>query len=127
MSQPEGKLSKNIIKALNARDRCFAWKATGDPRIRRGISDIQCVYRGRFVPMEVKMPGKEDNVTEMQQDFMDRVLAAGGRPAVVTSVRQALLVLDGIDEQLRRRALRVVARAARSPAFRREFIRKLRR
>jgi predicted aconitase len=72
------------------------------------------------------MPKKRDNVSELQQEFMDRVLEAGGRPAVVTTVNEALMVLDGVDEVMRRHTLRVVANSARLP-YRRAVAKRLRR
>ena len=49
-----------------------------------GVSDIVCCIEGRFVALEVKVPG--NHATTLQKDFIMRVEAAGGIAGVVYSV-----------------------------------------
>ena len=46
---------------------------------------------GRFVAIEVKVPGKK--ATTAQQDFIDMVIAMGGQAGVAHSVEEAVEIL----------------------------------
>jgi len=93
----EAALTAKIVKALNAQPETFAFKTKGDPRQRRGLPDIICCVSGLFVGLEVKLPGKERNVTQLQQQTLDDITRAGGLGRVVTSVRQALDAIDALE------------------------------
>lgn len=90
----EAALTAKIIRKLNERPGTFAFKTKGDPRQRRGLPDIICCYRGLFAGFEVKLPGKENNVTELQQETLDQIARADGLACVITSADQALDALD---------------------------------
>ncbi len=49
-----------------------------------GFSDIIGIYNGRFLAIEVKVPGKRP--TAAQQAFLDAVAAAGGVAFCATSI-----------------------------------------
>lgn len=95
----EATLTNNIRKKIKANGH-FVWKAKGDPRQTKGIPDL-CGVRapdGRFFGIEVKLPGKEKNLTVNQAVMLDRIGKAGGIAVVVTTVAQALEALDGKQE-----------------------------
>lgn len=93
----EAQLSKKIAEALRKRG-AWAVKTHGDPRQRRGLPDILVCYRGYFLGIEVKLPGKEDNVTKLQQDTLDSIRAAGGETVIASHVRHATQWLDEFDQ-----------------------------
>lgn len=56
-----------------------------------GGSDLIGLYKGRFLAVEVKVPG--ENPTPEQTRFIEGVLAAGGIAGVARSVDDALTLL----------------------------------
>lgn len=83
--------------ARRMRDRgAWARKIAGGPT-QAGLPDVLAAYRGHFIGLEVKMPGKEHRVTPLQQQTLDSMKAAGGITAVVTTVGQVDRILDRID------------------------------
>ena len=58
-----------------------------------GMSDIIGMYKGRFLAIEVKLPERRDNVTEIQCGFIANVRAQGGLAGVATNVDEALEIL----------------------------------
>jgi hypothetical protein len=62
-----------------------------------GCSDLLACYRGRFVALEVKKPGK--HATPIQESFLAGVRAAGGLAAVVTSIEDVQQLLDSIQAE----------------------------
>lgn len=84
--------------ARRMRDRgAWARKIAGGPT-QAGLPDVLASYRGHFIGLEVKMPGKEHNVTTLQQQTLDSMRDAGGITAVVTTVGQVDRILDRIDK-----------------------------
>lgn len=55
-------------------------KQHGDVYSEIGVSDLLVCYRGHFVAIETKMPGKKP--TQMQERFLEEVRAAGGEAFV---------------------------------------------
>ena len=94
-------LEKNIVAAimryLKTVPGCFAWKEHGSMYGTAGIPDIICCYRGQFVGLEVKRPGKK--LTALQEKTIAKINAAGGVAAMVTGVDEVreLLVRIGGD------------------------------
>ena len=86
MSQPEAKLTAKIRAYLNGLDDSFFWKARGDPRQHKGISDLIGVYHGMFVALEVKLPSNKRGLTLYQKVFLLKVKRAGGKAFVVRSL-----------------------------------------
>lgn len=66
----------------------------------RGIPDLSGCYRRYSLVWEVKMPGKEKTLTPNQDKHLREAKAAGAVTAVLTSVTQAMKVLDKIDKAL---------------------------
>ncbi|QXN73606.1 holliday junction resolvase [Gordonia phage AikoCarson] len=90
MSQPEARLGRQIRKALEERG-AFMFKIHGGPTMMAGLPDLIGVWHGRFIAVEVKMPG--NGPSKIQERVMDRIRTAGGRVVVAHSVPEALEVL----------------------------------
>lgn len=90
MSQPEARLGRQIRKALEERG-AFMFKIHGGPTMMAGLPDLIGVWKGRFIAIEVKMPG--NHPSKIQERVIDKIRAAGGRVVVAHSVPEALTVL----------------------------------
>src|ERR1700748_1919030 len=62
-----------------------------------GWPDLVGAYKGLFLAIEVKMPGKENTVTELQAATLEGLRAAGAIAVVLTSMKQLNHLLDAID------------------------------
>jgi hypothetical protein len=91
----ETNLTHSIIKALQ-RQGGFWFKVHGHPGQLRGLPDIIGVYHGRFVGLEVKVPGREDRLTKLQEFVLTQIKEAGGIAAVITSVEEAKRAISGL-------------------------------
>jgi hypothetical protein len=91
----EATLQRRIRKA--AEERGAYLNKTHGGQYSRGIPDLIGCYKRYSLVWEVKMPGRESTVTANQKDHLRRAKAAGAVTAVVTSVTQAMRILDAID------------------------------
>lgn len=91
MSRPtrEATLRTNIVKRLNAYSG-FWFVTHADHLGEAGLPDIIGCYSGRFVGLEVKLPGKEHTLTARQSRILAKINANGGIGAMVTTVDQAM-------------------------------------
>jgi len=89
MSQPESKLSRQIMDELNRDKGVMVWKNHGGPHMMAGLPDIVGTAYGKFFSLEVKMPAQRANVSKVQQHVHRLIRAAGGYVAVVCSVAEA--------------------------------------
>jgi len=64
----------------------------------RGVPDILCCYRGRFVGFEVKTA--KGRISGPQRVQNDRIRRACGRAVVVRSVADVRVVLEHIDREV---------------------------
>lgn len=95
-SSKESGLVKKVVQAL--RDRgAWATKIHGNI-YSQGVPDVLCCYRGYFLAFELKLPGKERNLTDLQRHQLESIKAAGGVGMMITTVKQAMAVLDKIDK-----------------------------
>jgi hypothetical protein len=85
MTKSEKTIQSNIIKWLNAQPCTWAVKFPGV--LRRGVPDVLCCYRGRFVAFEVKKTGEVP--TPIQRAVMRQIKVAEGYAHPVWS-------LDGV-------------------------------
>src|SRR5215210_6353659 len=94
----EPRLVLKIKKALQAQGH-FVAKIHGG-RYSAGIPDLLVAVEHEpgnnafFVALEVKLPGKERNVTDLQASQLRSIREAGGCAWVITSVEDALEVCD---------------------------------
>jgi hypothetical protein len=62
-----------------------------------GIPDFICCYRGMFVAIECKAPGKRNATTPLQRACMSAIREHGGRVTVVSSADELGLWLSLLD------------------------------
>lgn len=90
MSQPEARLGRKIRAALEA-EGAFMFKVHGSALMMSGLPDLIGVHHGRFIAVEVKMPG--NTTSPIQDHVISKIRKAGGRVVVAYSVEEALTVL----------------------------------
>jgi penicillin-binding protein-related factor A (putative recombinase) len=81
---------KKILDWLNAQTMCRAIKVHGGPYGNTGEPDIDCVWHGHSIKIEVKQPdkGKKSEPTELQAQRMKEWQKVGGIAFHVTSLEQ---------------------------------------
>lgn len=92
----ESNLTRGILKVLQQKGG-FWFKVHGHPGQRRGIPDIIGCYKGKFVGLEIKIPGRQNKTTALQKQVLGQITQAGGVGKVVTSKKEALEVLREIE------------------------------
>ncbi len=93
----ESAIQAKILKFLRAlRPACWSIKAAVCNE--RGVPDILCCYRGRFVGLEVKTA--RGRISAPQRVQNDRIRKAGGCAVVVRSVADVKAVLRIIDREV---------------------------
>ncbi len=80
---------KAYLKTLGA--DVFFWKEHGGPYGASGIPDIICCYKGRFLGLEVKLPG--GRLTALQECAIEKINAAGGIARRVESVEDVRAII----------------------------------
>ena len=73
----------------------FFWKEHGGPYGTSGVPDIICCYKGRFLGLEVKLPGGK--LTELQKRAIEKINRAGGIARRVESVEDVRAVIARAD------------------------------
>ncbi|MSO94127.1 MAG: VRR-NUC domain-containing protein [Rhodospirillales bacterium] len=63
---------------------------------RAGTPDLILCWRGRFVAIELKAPGKVKNLSESQRACHADIAAAGGTVATLDSLAAVIAFLDGL-------------------------------
>lgn len=97
MAQAESKLSRKIMARLRL-EGYFCFKVWGSDHTMAGLPDIVVCANGAFVGLEVKMPGKESTVSEIQKHRHDEIQTSGGGVSVVTSPEQALRAVESWEK-----------------------------
>jgi len=92
----ESEITKRMVARLKSRG-AWARKIHGN-MYTAGLPDIIAVYKGWALGLEVKKPGREKTLTEMQAKTLSRIEEAGGYGQMVTTVEQVGKILDEIDE-----------------------------
>jgi len=88
---PESRLQQKIKKALeNAFPGSFWFKSHGGPYQQKGIPDLIGVVQGKFIGVEVKVPGREHNLTDIQKHTIELINKAGGIAFMSTSVEHSV-------------------------------------
>lgn len=93
--QRESKLSTKIQTELRKLG-VFVFKVHGSEHMQAGLPDLIACVDGRFVGLEVKLPGEEHAVSKIQQLRHDEIRAAGGLVWVITNVDQALSIVKSL-------------------------------
>lgn len=98
--QPERRLVKRIVSYLEGRGaRPFKIHGEEGDYQEAGIPDLLVCYKGVFVGLEVKMPGRENTVSPLQKRCLRSIERAEGYAVVVTSVGQVERLLAKIDRK----------------------------
>lgn len=84
----EPRLVLKIRKALEA-EGCYVAKIHGG-RYSVGVPDLLVCRDGQFIALEVKLPGKEKNVTDLQSKNLYDIRSSRGCAWVVSSVEDAV-------------------------------------
>ena len=95
----EQQITRQIIDAINKLPGIWAWRNNtgrkGDVQFGiTGQADITGIVNGKRLEIEVKKPGQERTLSESQRAFLDRVGSLGGVSGVVTSLDQALKLVE---------------------------------
>jgi hypothetical protein len=85
-TNPETRLTKKLLDRLHAIPFAHVVKNHSDPYSKAGEPDLHGCIDGRFVALEVKVPGRTARPTPLQRVALDAWRAAGAHVAVVTSV-----------------------------------------
>jgi hypothetical protein len=86
VAMKERDLVKSILAYLGSLPNTYAFRVEQRPGMSRGVSDILAVQDGRFLAIEVKVPGNQ--TTPLQDRFLRLVSNAGGESLVVFSLSQ---------------------------------------
>lgn len=92
----ESEITKRMVTRLKGRG-AWARKIHGN-MYTAGLPDIMAVYKGFGLGLEVKKPGREKTLTDMQAKTLERIEDAGGYGRMVTTIEQVDAILDEIDE-----------------------------
>lgn len=76
--------------------RFVMWRILGELLTSAGVSDLLACYKGRFIAIEVKAPGKRGNLSDAQARFLDAVEKAGGIAIVADDPAIVWEALNGI-------------------------------
>lgn len=88
-SKPETTLQRKIREELlKLFPSLYIIKIHGGMYQEPGIPDLLLCVRGRFIGLEVKIPGEEP--TQLQLDHIARIRASGGKAGIVESVNEAI-------------------------------------
>jgi len=94
---PEGKVKAAIKAFLKTLPRCWFFMPVSNGMGTMGIPDIICCYRGVFLAIECKAPGKVANTTPLQMAQITGIRDAQGHALVVDSVDTLKVYLKFID------------------------------
>ena len=86
-STPEGKVKdacKKYLKSIGA----WFFMPVSNGMGQVGIPDIICCYKGMFIAVETKAPGKKANTTPNQDRVIEAIQGADGWAIVVDNVDQ---------------------------------------
>ena len=86
-STPEGKVKEACKKYLKAIGAWF-FMPVSNGMGQVGIPDIICCYKGMFLAIETKAPGKRANTTPNQDRVIEAIKGADGWAIVVDNVDQ---------------------------------------
>lgn len=95
-STPEGKVKDAIKKFLKERGAWY-FMPVSNGMGQVGIPDIIICYKGVFVAIEAKAPGKKKNITANQERVIEAIRSADGFAWVVDNPDDMPMLFDVID------------------------------
>lgn len=81
------------MRALGKNFPGFYFKTHGGLFQRVGLPDIIGLHQGRFIGIEVKVPGKEETLTKKQEQTLEKIKWAEGIAFMATSSQEVLTKL----------------------------------
>lgn len=87
MATPEGRVKEAVKKWLKAHKLWYYMPVQNGMGVV-GIPDFVCCWKGRFVAIETKAPGKRGNLSANQENQIMSIHLAGGAAIVVDDVTQ---------------------------------------
>lgn len=111
----ESTVVKHIMKALDINYPGFYFKVHGGLYQATGLPDIIGLHRGRFIGIEVKVPGKENTLTKKQAQTIRKINLAGGISFMAISPQQVLVQLkeEFVDDNSKRKSVKASATSGR--------------
>jgi hypothetical protein len=94
---PEGKVKAAVKAFLNTLQDCWWFMPVSNGMGAHGIPDFIVCWRGRFLGIECKAPGKIRNTTKLQDAVLDRINMAGGVTMVVDDVATVRAVFHQME------------------------------
>lgn len=94
MATPEGAVKAKIKSYLKTVPDCWFYMPVQNGMGVVGIPDIIGVINGRFVAIECKAPGKENNVTANQQATIDKINESGGVAFVASGLDTVRVIIE---------------------------------
>ena len=92
---PEGKVKVKIREYLKARGDNYSFTPIGSAFGKAGVPDRIVCWRGQFIGIEVKAPGKLKTQTAIQKKAQQEIEKAGGVYLLVDSVEMVKEWFDG--------------------------------
>jgi hypothetical protein len=92
MNTPEGRV-KQDVKTLLLRHGIWFFMPVQTGYGVSGIPDFICCWKGLFIGVECKAPGRENRTTPAQQRTLNDIREHGGRAVVVSSAVELSLWL----------------------------------
>ena len=90
----EAALQKKVIQELRAQG-CYVFKVVGGPAQQRGTPDLLICVNGRFVAIELKVPGK--SAAPLQLLELQKVRNAGGKAEVFNDIENIRRFIQGLE------------------------------
>jgi hypothetical protein len=93
---PEAKVKLDVKKLLVEKGIWFYMPVQTGYGVG-GIPDFVCCWKGMFIGIECKAPGRENRTTPMQERTLGEIRAHGGRAVVVSSAVELSLWLGLLE------------------------------
>lgn len=106
---PEGRVKAAVKAYLKTLANCWWFLPVSNGMGSMGIPDFIICYRGVFIGLETKAPGKENNVTPLQARNIAHINGAGGYAFAASTLDQLKAVIQRIDAALDQRLSHDVA------------------
>ena len=92
----ESLVQAKIIKYLQNRHAYVVKVITAS---KAGVADLLVCYKGLFIAIEVKAPGKLGTQSELQKANATMVRASGGVSLLVDNLQDVIAFFDSLDSQ----------------------------
>ena len=90
----EQTIQKSIIKYL----KTISYVVKIISASKSGVPDLLICYKGRFIALEVKTPGKRSNVSDLQEYNIREIVKNGGLAFVVWELNQVKEIIKGLEK-----------------------------